>query len=153
MHIIYIPLCFYFITQPRRWGRRELKIYIPLCFYFIPCGFFFHFSVLFSFTFHYASTLSCQSVRIMSRPRNLHSTMLLLYQIGTVQTLEPGQHLHSTMLLLYPTAGHAVKVADRKFTFHYASTLSKDALNGQVEGLDIYIPLCFYFIRTHYFYP
>ena len=76
------------------------------------------------FTFHYASTLSDPRT-----PGNL-----------------PGvPHLHSTMLLLYRSSDthegcHAV------FTFHYASTLSFtwNIFNVMIE---IYIPLCFYFIE------
>ena len=55
--LIYIPLCFYFITAVSLLPERSGRIYIPLCFYFIQCDMHpdhrWH-----SFTFHYASTLS-----------------------------------------------------------------------------------------------
>ena len=36
--LIYIPLCFYFITCRPVVQRIDVDIYIPLCFYFIACG-------------------------------------------------------------------------------------------------------------------
>ena len=57
MHLIYIPLCFYFI-EGDRWLKRT-----------------FH-----RFTFHYASTLSNPVQPEKSRWPYLHSTMLLLYR-------------------------------------------------------------------------
>ena len=53
---------------------------------------------------------------------NLHSIMLLLYQIG--QNSYAGAYLS---------------------TFHYASTLSDDEF-PEAPAFFIYIPLCFYFI-------
>ena len=55
----------------------------------------------FSFTFHYASTLSLYDFR------DSHRCV----------------HLHSTMLLLYPVQERTYSKSDT-FTFHYASTLS-----------------------------
>ena len=122
-NIIYIPLCFYFITGGtayfiRRnlnlhstmlllyrwitlWQIHQKLIYIPLCFYFIGM------SVrlwppLLPFTFHYASTLS-----------------------GDRNNWQGWSN---------------------SFTFHYASTLSKATKAGNQYELPIYIPLCFYFI-------
>src|SRR5699024_8622756 len=34
--LIYIPLCFYFISRSLPWPPPTSGIYIPLCFYFIP---------------------------------------------------------------------------------------------------------------------
>ena len=122
MLLIYIPLCFYFIPGDQQQQSPCKRIYIPLCFYFIverlyfQCPkivFTFHYastlSVLFftqiknvsKFTFHYASTLSNKYEETNGVVYNLHSTMLLLYQVTTADT-----------------------VAITIFTFHYASTLS-----------------------------
>ena len=54
--------------------------------------------------------------------------------------------LHSTMLLLY-RRGTGYRNLIAIFTFHYASTLSEGRLSGWPECLQIYIPLCFYFIN------
>ena len=120
--VIYIPLCFYFITclQPMReiygsftfhyastLSQREAKeavfeqIYIPLCFYFIHKA-----------QKHPGASVHLHSTMLLlyrkeDRKRalqeaDLHSTMLLLYPYFQ-QTHNPdNSHLHSTMLLLYP---------------------------------------------------
>ena len=123
-----------------------ITIYIPLCFYFIPsCSikisshsvFTFHYAstlsriasaiqcCMDSFTFHYASTLSHPFCPGMQEKIDLHSTMLLLYPGGRIRRREVRANLHSTMLLLYPHSESALSLSPR-----------------------IYIPLCFYFIRS-----
>ena len=121
---IYIPLCFYFISFRRcaRWGPP------PFTFHYastlsnrlasasgaVPAFTFHYASTLSSsrvgrsrreikFTFHYASTLSYPAPRFCIRAANLHSTMLLLYQIRS----------------------YVFSVIAIPFTFHYASTLSQ----------------------------
>ena len=188
---IYIPLCFYFIRNDWKWIAHCSLIYIPLCFYFIrvkeaglssraikftfhyastlspdpPClmypqsSFTFHYAstlsdidTLFeicsiSFTFHYASTLSIILPSILSCTLDLHSTMLLLYH-GLPAALDLQLcHLHSTMLLLYRGRKTNRKYREQ-FTFHYASTLSSDPAARVPTAVFIYIPLCFYFIRS-----
>ena len=54
---IYIPLCFYFIPSRQEEDICPPQIYIPLCFYFIYAQHYFD-TLDFTFTFHYASTLS-----------------------------------------------------------------------------------------------
>ena len=101
---------------------------------------------LYSFTFHYASTLSGGSDSDILIHLHLHSIMLLLYRIGKL--LQKGEWA--------------------QFTFHYASTLSAFLLRIPYQVLHlhsimlllylicptayyrsctIYIPLCFYFIE------
>ena len=77
---IYIPLCFYFITPVLARWHTLFSIYIPLCFYFIHAQLRRAFLSM-KFTFHYASTLSAESIRQVGAVINLHSTMLLLYLI------------------------------------------------------------------------
>ena len=123
MDYIYIPLCFYFITETGAWASGSIK-----------------------FTFHYASTLSISGTTASAADVHLHSTMLLLYldqhcracliyntftfhyastlSTITVYTEIAYYNLHSTMLLLY-----------RIRYFHQFAISS------------IYIPLCFYFIK------
>ena len=55
-------------------------------------------------------------------------------------------HLHSTMLLLYLEQRVTALEQDVRFTFHYASTLSKNRDQKSIGRTKIYIPLCFYFI-------
>ena len=55
-------------------------------------------------------------------------------------------YLHSTMLLLYQEFQRRTNNAINKFTFHYASTLSRFFLSSE-PTCSIYIPLCFYFIK------
>ena len=50
------------------------------------------------------------------------------------------------MLLLYPWPGRMGRDPESKFTFHYASTLSKRRSEEGSRRISIYIPLCFYFI-------
>ena len=71
--------------------------------------------------------------------------MLLLYRKWKSLKSICLTYLHSTMLLLY----QGVTISGfcyLTFTFHYASTLSGRREKGAREN-DIYIPLCFYFIR------
>ena len=77
----------------------------------------------FEFTFHYASTLSHTLRHTHASLLNLHSTMLLLYRLIRKTHISAVQNLHSTMLLLY------LKTGQRKAC-----------------AVNIYIPLCFYFI-------
>ena len=153
---IYIPLCFYFIRMGLRNSALQIQIYIPLCFYFIP-----ELNLLIAdltvFTFHYASTLSFCVVSYKHVKEDLHSTMLLLYQVKghewnntesftfhyastlsnnpDVLFADNRTHLHSTMLLLYLMKRQSVAIENR-FTFHYASTLSIDARDIQSEDAE-----------------
>ena len=144
-HLIYIPLCFYFIRRALRASCSDSE----------------------RFTFHYASTLSRMSGCMSPNHHNLHSTMLLLYPISRfaseamnriyiplcfyfieLQSIRFLHHihlhstmlllyltgaesraksicyLHSTMLLLYPWPSFSSRSMKYEFTFHYASTLS-----------------------------
>ena len=79
-----------------------MLIYIPLCFYFIK----------------HAKAILPDVIL------NLHSTMLLLYPMGSAMGIDSGLNLHSTMLLLYLAVSPVPSVLRSWFTFHYASTLS-----------------------------
>ena len=145
----------------------SLCIYIPLCFYFIPL---------------------CSTTKENSR-RNLHSTMLLLYpyhcHARTVKRfiyiplcfyfiLQRRTERPCTLHIYIPLCFYFIHnttwqyLAQIKFTFHYASTLSEVMKKVEGTNLDlhstmlllylririhfphrslIYIPLCFYFIR------
>ena len=110
----------------RIWFQGEtLKsiIYIPLCFYFIEWTHLHHIPEQ-RFTFHYASTLSGGIAFDEGDRVHLHSTMLLLYRI---------HHWREQKVFW--------------FTFHYASTLSESKMTFDYNS-EIYIPLCFYFIRV-----
>ena len=102
------------------------------------------------FTFHYASTLSEALYIYRIGVLHLHSTMLLLYPRVSFPYNERDFYLHSTMLLLYHTARCHNCPHNRKFTFHYASTLSCFLFQISSYICFIYIPLCFYFIAWHY---
>ena len=99
-------------------------IYIPLCFYFIE--FMGHRVVVDSlFTFHYASTLSHVIYYILCNLFNLHSTMLLLYHITDRVWMILFIHIYIPLCFYFIHCSlwpHTIRV---RFTFHYASTLSK----------------------------
>ena len=105
-------------------------IYIPLCFYFISSSIAAQICASASFTFHYASTLSKESWTWSHSAYNLHSTMLLLYR---------------ARIVVYVWCSIV-------FTFHYASTLSHLTAITSFLFMPIYIPLCFYFIRCCFRY-
>ena len=144
--LIYIPLCFYFIGSAPGYHDACLLIYIPLCFYFILVDATIEY-IHSIFTFHYASTLSGRWCSIVRRHKlHLHSTMLLLYREWRFEGCGRVHNLHSTMLLLYlntfSSSSERFKIyiplcfyfitgrltpqrSGNRFTFHYASTLSK----------------------------
>ena len=66
---------------------------------------------------------------------DLHSTMLLLYPVEPYSDYLRILNLHSTMLLLYPERQGTDTRADPEFTFHYASTLSKERRSCHSELL------------------
>ena len=129
----------------------------------------FNVTMLFWFTFHYASTLSCPTVP-STNCRNSIYIPLCFYFIHDLRhvivqaiseftfhyastlsghprkiTRAP-TNLHSTMLLLYPLLAWRGIRRSEKFTFHYASTLSSIFGQKRCFRILIYIPLCFYFI-------
>ena len=117
--LLYIPLCFYFILYDYQIHRHGPHLYIPLCFYFISSTAIYTFDMV-SFTF-----LSPLSPFSPWGPA-LHSIMLLLYPSWTNAEIICCITLHSIMLLLY-LWGHRSHPGADPFTFHYASTLSRDA--------------------------
>ena len=104
----------------------NIMIYIPLCFYFISPVILSRLT-LYTFTFHYASTLSCVGISVDFVLVNIYIPLCFYF------------------ILL--SAGYNVWWIS--FTFHYASTLS--SLPGRESACFklIYIPLCFYFIGYH----
>ena len=110
------------MTTPRSRIKKPC-IYIPLCFYFIE-----HIAIFlydpWSFTFHYASTLSKFKTSGRRELMNLHSTMLLLYRRRRV--------LRKCLRRIYiPLCFYFILQA-----LPYMSLTTW-----------IYIPLCFYFIK------
>ena len=99
------------------------------------------------FTFHYASTLSdCARHCVMEFFIYIPLCFYFILKI-IVKSARLSRNLHSTMLLLYPSPPHWGAGTPRKFTFHYASTLSICRTLRSLLAFIIYIPLCFYFIR------
>ena len=100
------------------------RIYIPLCFYFIynERGF----SIgTWTFTFHYASTLSGSSQwgqKIFTQ--YLHSTMLLLYRNKQLKHRKKGEEFTFHYASTLSGYSHTRQRLLLSFTFHYASTLS-----------------------------
>ena len=119
------------------------------------------------FTFHYASTLSEMADVVITLYQDLHSTMLLLYQlVWNIEFASPHIyiplcfyfirfhefnfhlvkfHLHSTMLLLYlyQPSGNSRSIRNLHSTM-LLLYLGKEGHGGWITP--IYIPLCFYFI-------
>ena len=112
---LYIPLCFYYITQ------TAARLHIPL-----P-------------TLHSTMLLLYRGLPYNkdSRCQALPSTMLLLYQTQKSAQMMLWSPLHSTMLLLYPACHYLTPPALFAFTFHYASTISTPLL--------VYAPFPLYF--------
>ena len=148
-----------------------LWIYIPLCFYFIPFRYIFvvspsnlHSTMLLLYRYEWETSVynvsNLHSTMLLLyltfgqsrcfRVFHLHSTMLLLYRGGIVYKKFAELYLHSTMLLLYLKQTGSKMTFKKKFTFHYASTLSFFPPLRSVGTTTIYIPLCFYFISSAY---
>ena len=120
---IYIPLCFYFILS-RDMAKNKNFVFTFHYASTLSIAFVIAAYASFQFTFHYASTLSGDDGNNSALKANLHSTMLLLYPKFREGSSSHETNLHSTMLLLY-----------RIFCSF-----------AEVHLMDIYIPLCFYFI-------
>ena len=119
-------------------------LYIPLCFYYIKCQIYYCYSG-YSFTFHYASTISktqwikttikynftfhyASTISVKNRLSVLTHSAFTFHYASTISNNPRSvataiKTLHSTMLLLYldATIPNIVAIA---FTFHYASTIS-----------------------------
>ena len=96
------------------------------------------------FTFHYASTLSISRWRIHDLDGIYIPLCFYFIKFKLSTSFDCIFHLHSTMLLLYRIRS-IYPGYSYIFTFHYASTLSPQVLICK-DQLLIYIPLCFYFI-------
>ena len=150
---IYIPLCFYFIRfirLLRTWGR----IYL-------------HSTMLLLYP---ASHIHCRF-----RGIDLHSTMLLLYHYPETESQFPiliyiplcfyfipswsgqrlsHQNLHSTMLLLYPGPVQNVMLLCYLFTFHYASTLSRNRKpQMHLNGTDLHSTMLLLYLLSGQRHP
>ena len=134
-----------------RWFQMMGKffcIYIPLCFYFIRYSPFIHPSSK-SFTFHYASTLSNELTFVFNQITHLHSTMLLLYPTSSTYFAIPFSYIYIPLCFYFIGDSTGKEVCTRYiyiplcfyfiggwpcswrapavFTFHYASTLSRES--------------------------
>ena len=149
----------------------SVLIYIPLCFYFITAC---HVAAVpgHKFTFHYASTLSRQRHCKSFTDLSIYIPLCFYFiQKALIEVMYSFKNLHSTMLLLYPSVPLLATLAKITFTFHYASTLSRTIFwpgppnsylhstmlllyhpAGAARALidRIYIPLCFYFIACDF---
>ena len=163
-------LLLYPITLPS--GRIACStLYIPLCFYYIIWT-----SAitkrLITFTFHYASTISMFFRFLTFSLYSLYIPLCFYYILMMISPSSfPYSTLHSTMLLLYRNSdscnyniicftfhyastisivhtAHTKRI--RTFTFHYASTISKALKEWDITMHQLYIPLCFYYIRYHF---
>ena len=156
--LIYIPLCFYFISiSGWKNPRRKINLHSTmLLLYQIQTlinaaakQFTFHYASTLSkktqkqvcrkkrFTFHYASTLSPGARRITKEEFDLHSTMLLLYQAVSCKSQSYHFYLHSTMLLLYQA--EIPLFYDRGFDLHSTMLLLYPALKIICHTIGIYL--------------
>ena len=142
---IYIPLCFYFIASFRRIQCLMYLIYIPLCFYFIWFGTYLYsapYSIYIPLCFYFIAYWHRHRSRIYI---HLHSTMLLLYPLSCNRDLPVLQiyiplcfyfilrtyldRLRSSQIYIplcfyFISESSTTMESKKKFTFHYASTLS-----------------------------
>ena len=140
---IYIPLCFYFISDHQAGTENRVGIYIPLCFYFIP-------EQLpdakqpTEFTFHYASTLSLSSASSPFPYPDLHSTMLLLYPISEAGEILLLECIYIPLCFYFILQRSCQQCRGLPFTFHYASTLS----SLEKRLMKLYIAFTFHYAST-----
>ena len=147
---IYIPLCFYFIRGRAPGDQHSSEIYIPLCFYFIISAcrrirhrktFTFHYASTLSptvgyfaqdsnvFTFHYASTLS--DIRKPSGFDGSFYIPLCFYFIYTDDVCQGRRKpFYIPLCFYFITRWYGSRGGVKSFTFHYASTLSKQEKHG-----------------------
>ena len=78
---------------------------------------------------------------------NLHSTMLLLYPDASFPSRSESVDLHSTMLLLYPNV-YRMAYFSGPDLHSTMLLLYRQRASDPGRHCDIYIPLCFYFIRA-----
>ena len=119
------------------------SLYIPLCFYYIPSGILAAWALV-TFTFHYASTISMEG--------DVTTCFIILY---------------IPLCFYYIGFNRSSRIMDQLFTFHYASTISiismqKTRISWTLHStmlllyhdyqsrldytVQLYIPLCFYYI-------
>ena len=164
--LIYIPLCFYFITRLERNKHKQNKftfhyastlssgncssywskqlIYIPLCFYFIRRVIYLDVRwpiIYIPLCFYFINKAALYKDR--SCPFTFHyASTLSMMRPDLVWT---DTHLHSTMLLLYRNRTDRKGSADFIYIplcFYFISFIT----SLPSRALQIYIPLCFYFI-------
>ena len=79
-----------------------------------------------TFTFHYASTLSGRRVILLRDRFPIYIPLCFYFIWRTKRNTAQKINLHSTMLLLYRKGAEHNIQRDTSFTFHYASTLSRE---------------------------
>ena len=166
---IYIPLCFYFILRRTGISSGTTRIYIPLCFYFIAV----HAGAGNGdqpFTFHYASTLSDLRRRLSPAAVGIYIPLCFYFIDWTIDNRTLWKPIYIPLCFYFIGYLRQLKRQGSSFTFHYASTLSLEAVRCTEMELhlhstmlllyrqlqfkessrsSIYIPLCFYFIQAH----
>ena len=113
------------LSQLTGGSRIDISIYIPLCFYFIrwiPIIVYICNIIYIPLCFYFIGVTHGKNPQVIA---DLHSTMLLLYHPKNTLNKMRQLHLHSTMLLLY-----------------------LPLITSERFPIDIYIPLCFYFIAN-----
>ena len=144
---IYIPLCFYFILVHIMCSGRCFPIYIPLCFYFIEL----HLSILQATMFLIYIPLCFYFIGVSGRDlrSDCHIYIPLCFYFIRSENDKPvfrrkfTFHYASTLSITHLFLPLTILL----FTFHYASTLSRCLISSARSASIIYIPLCFYFIR------
>ena len=101
LHIIYIPICFYYFIIRRGWRLTAGVIYIPICFYYFSSGsaditYASPIYIPICFYYFFQSWSCCDK----SHPY-LHSNMFLLFRIWTTNSRLCVRNLHSNMFLLF----------------------------------------------------
>ena len=167
---IYIPLCFYFIWSgtPRSFLQGTFTFHYAST---LSANGSCYSQASYKFTFHFASTLSFCKLLAVFGNKHLHSTLLLLYQRSSGSSVYRREHaftFHFASTLSWRMA--QAYAPSFQFTFRFASTLSEEITDviitlyqdlhstllllypttKAVEELSelIYIPLCFYFIKS-----
>ena len=122
-HVIYIPLCFYFIRLTLKSNKLKTIIYIPLCFYFIvtrdlqtTANEIIYIPLCFYFI---DGSTSYEAIAVV----NLHSTMFL-FHLNLVFTALHYIYIYIPLCFYFIQEQWTTDNAPTGFTFHYVSISS-----------------------------
>ena len=150
LFVIYYPLHSTMLLLYLKDGYRITTnkiLYIPLCFYYITDGSTTTYTVT-NFTFHYASTIS-----VWWYNGNWYYADFTFHYASTISKFEHTERTHGNIFTFHYASTISKDIMidyifQYCFTFHYASTISVFRPTRFRRVTTLYIPLCFYYIRV-----